>query len=189
MRSGFLCLIFLAYATVSNAQTGTLRVEVRSEGTVVPGADVVVNGQTVKTDTSGTVSITVGSGAVEITALKEGFVPVTTTVTVVAGQVQPAVVELPHQLEEHVTVSATRTGRGHDLRHSACTRMVEKGIPLPVIASLLGWSAGTTVRMAKRYGHISADAQRAAVSVPQSPPLEKESPDNPVTGNKRAIPQ
>jgi outer membrane receptor for ferrienterochelin and colicins len=112
MRSGFLCFIFLAYATVTNAQTGTLRVEVRSEGTVVPGADVVVNGQTVKTDASGTVSITATSGAVEITALKEGFVPVTTTVTVVAGQVQLVAVELPHQLEEHVTVSATRTGRG-----------------------------------------------------------------------------
>jgi integrase len=56
------------------------------------------------------------------------------------------------------------TCRFHDLRHSACTRLVERGVPLPVIASLLGWSAGTTVRMAKRYGHISADAQRRAVS-------------------------
>lgn len=56
------------------------------------------------------------------------------------------------------------TCRFHDLRHSACTRLVERGVPLPVIASLLGWSAGTTVRMAKRYGHISADAQRRAVA-------------------------
>jgi integrase len=53
--------------------------------------------------------------------------------------------------------------RFHDLRHSACTRLVERGVPLPVIASLLGWSAGTTVRMARRYGHISEDAQRQAV--------------------------
>ena len=53
--------------------------------------------------------------------------------------------------------------RFHDLRHSACTRLVERGVPLPVIASLLGWSAGTTVRMARRYGHITADAQRQAV--------------------------
>ena len=56
------------------------------------------------------------------------------------------------------------TCRFHDLRHSACTRLVERGVPLPVIASLLGWSAGTTVRMAKRYGHISNDAQRKAVA-------------------------
>jgi integrase len=54
--------------------------------------------------------------------------------------------------------------RFHDLRHSACTRLVERGVPLPVIASLLGWSAGTTVRMARRYGHISAEAQRQAVA-------------------------
>jgi integrase len=53
--------------------------------------------------------------------------------------------------------------RFHDLRHSACTKLVERGVPLPVIASLLGWSAGTTVRMARRYGHISAEAQRNAV--------------------------
>jgi integrase len=53
--------------------------------------------------------------------------------------------------------------RFHDLRHSACTRLLERGVPLPVVASLLGWSAGTTVRMAKRYGHISADVQRQAV--------------------------
>jgi len=56
------------------------------------------------------------------------------------------------------------TCRFHDLRHSACTRLVERGVPLPVIASLLGWSAGTTVRMARRYGHISAEAQRRAVA-------------------------
>jgi integrase len=54
--------------------------------------------------------------------------------------------------------------RFHDLRHSACTRLVERGVPLPVIASLLGWSAGTTVRMARRYGHITAEAQRSAVN-------------------------
>lgn len=54
--------------------------------------------------------------------------------------------------------------RFHDLRHSACTRLVEAGVPLPVIASLLGWSAGTTVRMARRYGHITVEAQRKAVS-------------------------
>lgn len=55
--------------------------------------------------------------------------------------------------------------RFHDLRHSACTRLIERGVPLPVVASLLGWSAGTTVRMSRRYGHISADAQRRAVNL------------------------
>jgi integrase len=53
--------------------------------------------------------------------------------------------------------------RWHDLRHTACTRMLEKGVPFSVVASIMGWSAGTTVRMAKRYGHIGQAAQRQAL--------------------------
>jgi hypothetical protein len=41
--------------------------------------------------------------------------------------------------------------------------MLEAGIPLSVVASIMGWSASTTVRMAKRYGHIGQTAQRRAV--------------------------
>lgn len=55
--------------------------------------------------------------------------------------------------------------RFHDLRHTACTRMLEAGIPFPVVASIMGWSASTTVRMAKRYGHIGQEAQKQAVAV------------------------
>ena len=65
---------------------------------------------------------------------------------------------------ESAKIRADVKCRFHDLRHSACTRLVERGVPLPVIASLLGWSAGTTVRMARRYGHITAEAQRRAVA-------------------------
>ena len=43
--------------------------------------------------------------------------------------------------------------------------MLEGGVPLSVIASILGWSPATTVRMAKRYGHIGELAQRQAVGV------------------------
>lgn len=53
--------------------------------------------------------------------------------------------------------------RFHDLRHTGCTRMLEAGIPFSVVASVMGWSASTTVRMAKRYGHIGQTAQRRAV--------------------------
>jgi integrase len=55
--------------------------------------------------------------------------------------------------------------RFHDLRHTGCTRMLEGGIPFSVVASIMGWSASTTVRMAKRYGHIGQAAQRRAVEV------------------------
>jgi integrase len=60
----------------------------------------------------------------------------------------------------------TRAGvqcRFHDLRHTGCTRMLEAGVPFSVVASIMGWSASTTVRMAKRYGHIGDRAQRLAV--------------------------
>jgi len=60
----------------------------------------------------------------------------------------------------------TRAGvqcRFHDLRHTGCTRMLEAGVPFPVLAMIMGWSPATTVRMAKRYGHIGQKALRTAV--------------------------
>lgn len=55
--------------------------------------------------------------------------------------------------------------RFHDLRHTCVTRMLEGGVPLSVVASILGWSPATTARMAKRYGHIGQVAMRKAVEV------------------------
>jgi integrase len=54
--------------------------------------------------------------------------------------------------------------RFHDLRHTGCTRMLEAGVPFSVVATIMGWSASTTVRMARRYGHIGQAAQRQAVN-------------------------
>ncbi len=53
--------------------------------------------------------------------------------------------------------------RFHDLRHTGCTRMLEAGVPFSVVATIKGWSASTTVRMSRRYGHIGQAAQRHAV--------------------------
>jgi len=55
------------------------------------------------------------------------------------------------------------TCRFHDLRHTACTRMLEAGVPLSVVGELLGWSAAMTFAMAKRYGHIGQSARVEAV--------------------------
>jgi integrase len=55
--------------------------------------------------------------------------------------------------------------RFHDLRHTAVTRILEAGIPYPVVASMMGWSAATAIRMAKRYGHIGSSALRDAADV------------------------
>jgi integrase len=59
--------------------------------------------------------------------------------------------------------------RFHDLRHTCVTRMLEGGVPLSVVASILGWSPATTARMAKRYGHIGQIAMRQAVGVLERP--------------------
>jgi integrase len=55
------------------------------------------------------------------------------------------------------------TCRFHDLRHTGCTRMLEAGVPSSVVSEIMGWSASTAVRMAKRYGHIGHSARREAV--------------------------
>jgi len=55
------------------------------------------------------------------------------------------------------------TCRFHDLRHTGCTRMLEAGVPFSVVSEIMGWSASTAVRMAKRYGHIGHSARRDAV--------------------------
>src|ERR1700747_1041060 len=54
--------------------------------------------------------------------------------------------------------------RFHDLRHTGCTRMLEAGVPFSVVATIMGWSPSTTVRMARRYGHIGQKALRQAVN-------------------------
>jgi integrase len=53
--------------------------------------------------------------------------------------------------------------RFHDLRHTAATKLLEHGTPFAVVAQILGWSASTAVRMAKRYGHIRPEVQRHAL--------------------------
>ena len=53
--------------------------------------------------------------------------------------------------------------RFHDLRHSAATKMLENDVPIATVAQVLGWSASTAIRMAKRYGHIRPEAQRRAL--------------------------
>ncbi|MGA7560974.1 MAG: site-specific integrase [Terriglobales bacterium] len=60
---------------------------------------------------------------------------------------------------------ASLSCRFHDLRHTAVTRLLEAGIPYPVMASMMGWSAATAIRMAKRYGHIGSQALRDAADV------------------------
>ena len=65
---------------------------------------------------------------------------------------------------ETARIRAAVSCRFHDLRHTGCTRMLEAGVPFSVVATIMGWSASTTVRMSSRYGHIGQSAQRQAVN-------------------------
>jgi integrase len=55
--------------------------------------------------------------------------------------------------------------RFHDLRHSAVSRMIAGRVPLPIIAKIVGWSAGTMAKMAARYGHFGIEELRSAVEL------------------------
>jgi outer membrane receptor for ferrienterochelin and colicins len=79
----------------------------------VARAQVVVNGTTSETNPEGRVTLQVAPGEVQITVIKEGFNPVTVTATAVLGtpQVIPVTLERQGAIEEHVTVSATRTDK------------------------------------------------------------------------------
>ena len=65
---------------------------------------------------------------------------------------------------ESAKIRAGVSCRFHDLRHTGCTRMLEAGVPFSVVATIMGWSPSTTVRMSRRYGHIGQAAQRQAVN-------------------------
>src|SRR5438128_3634735 len=100
-------------ATAVLAQTATVHIEVRSDTGPVGGAEVVVNGATHKTDARGVSIVTLPPGHVDIVVVKEGFAPASASVDVQANQQQPVVIELTRgsSVEEHVTVSATRTDK------------------------------------------------------------------------------
>lgn len=62
--------------------------------------------------------------------------------------------------------------RFHDLRHTAASRMIANGIPLPLVAKILGWSVGTMAKMAARYGHFGMEELRRAVEAIAIAPAE-----------------
>jgi len=66
---------------------------------------------------------------------------------------------------------ALKSVRFHDLRHTAVSRMIAARVPLPIIAKIVGWSAGTMAKMAARYGHFGMDELRGAVEAISSPKI------------------
>jgi outer membrane receptor for ferrienterochelin and colicins len=109
------CSLFFSLSIQSgHAGQSAIACTVTAAGAPVAGAEIVVAGTTHVTDRRGEVGIDVIPGVIELTAVKEGFAPVTTTITVAGGQQQPVTIELEKlpSVQETVTVSATRTDRG-----------------------------------------------------------------------------
>lgn len=93
---------------------GTVRVSVRAEQKPIENAEVIIAGASHRTDASGTTTVNVAAGTVDLTVVMAGFAPVSTSVQVVAGATQEVLVELQPQptVEETVTVIAsTRTDK------------------------------------------------------------------------------
>ena len=108
----------LAFEVAGQELGGTVRVEVvASTGDPVAAADVVVGETTQRTDEFGVALLTVPVGSVQLTVVKEEFIPVTVPVDVVSGQEQRVIVELvqqPRVEEEIAVVASTRTERRID---------------------------------------------------------------------------
>src|SRR5436190_2298364 len=113
MRAFLLSMLFALHAATAWAQSATLRIEVRSEDGPVREADVFVNGTPHKTDAQGVAVVTLAPGHTDIVVVKEGFAPASASVELQANQQQPVVIRLNRgaSVEEHVTVSATRTDK------------------------------------------------------------------------------
>lgn len=114
------CLVlmfFPAQPAPAQPSQATLRVHVRADTVAIEGAEVIVNDLSYHTDITGTVAIPIRPGLVVVTVLKDGFLPLTTSLTVTAGAQRELVIELQPQpvVDEEVTVvAATRTDRRLD---------------------------------------------------------------------------
>ena len=117
--AGFVFTCSFGVVAVAGAQAppsqppALIEIAVTADTRPVPQAQVIVSGKTSQTDANGRITLQVPPGPIAITVVKEGFNPVTVTATAVAGQPQliPIALERQAAIEEHVTVSATRTDK------------------------------------------------------------------------------
>jgi hypothetical protein len=50
--------------------------------------------------------------------------------------------------------------------------MIAARVPLPIVAKIVGWSAGTMAKMAARYGHFGIEEMRGAVEAMSAAPAQ-----------------
>ena len=101
-------------SVIAGQDRGQVRVQVFAGNQAVEDAEGVVSKITARSDAAGVVAIRVLPGETYVTVIVEGFLPVTVSVEVFAGQERVVRIDLVEQpaLEEEVTVVATtRTDR------------------------------------------------------------------------------
>jgi outer membrane receptor for ferrienterochelin and colicins len=110
-----LCLAFYSLPAPATLEqpSAVIQIVVTADNRPVARAQIIVRGNTTETDAEGRATLQSSPGVVEITVVKEGFNPVTVTATASVGppQLIPITLERQATLEEHVTVSATRTDK------------------------------------------------------------------------------
>lgn len=107
-------LLVVCGGAVTSARQSAVRIEVRADDRPVEGARVTAGEATATTDAAGRAALVLPAGAIAITVTKDGFVDVSTTITVVAGEDASLVVTLadvPTVEDEVIVVATTRTGR------------------------------------------------------------------------------
>ena len=104
----FLCTWMLA---LGQDQRASIRIEVKNESAAVSGADVLLNGIHLTTDTNGIATGSAPLGVAKISVTKDGFFPASTTLDITELRDWLVALELRPQekVEEQITVHATRT--------------------------------------------------------------------------------
>ena len=100
----------LAASALGQQPQATIRVEVTAESGPVPGADVTINGQSIRTGQDGSVNTSIALGNVKISVAKAGFYPANTSLVADTAREWTVQVELEPQkaVEEQIKVYATR---------------------------------------------------------------------------------
>jgi outer membrane receptor for ferrienterochelin and colicins len=109
----FVLLLAVPPATRASAQAASLRIEIVSAAAPVSGASVVVNGVAHQAGDAGVLLLELPPGTIEIVVVKERLAPSSVTVELRAGEARTVTIDLKLQeeLEERVTVVATRTDK------------------------------------------------------------------------------
>jgi hypothetical protein len=75
------------------------------------------------------------------------------------------------------TRARTASITASQLEHIDSANQAARDDPRSVVATIAGWSAGTSVRMAKRYSHIGPSVQRDAMAMLDAKPTSADLSD------------